>query len=60
MANASPNARVPNATYIPSARVGSAGVGVGSAGVGVGSARLFRYQHVGILKYVIMYFVVYK
>ena len=40
MPNASPNARGPNATYIPLARVGSARVGVGSARVGVGSARV--------------------
>ena len=40
MPNASPNARGPNATYIPLARIGSARVGVGSASVGVGSARV--------------------
>ena len=62
MANASPNARRPNATYIPPARVGLLGGRVGLLGgrvgllwgrVGlirgrVGSARFFRYQHVGI------------
>ena len=41
MANGSPNARVPKATYIPPACVAS-------LGLHVWSARLFRYQHVGI------------
>ena len=46
MANASPNARVANATYIPPTRVGSMGARVG--GVCIGSVRVFGYQHVGI------------
>ena len=52
MANVSPNARGPNATYIPPAcvggRVGSEMLHVGSAMLRVGSTRLFGYQHVGI------------
>ena len=58
MANASPNARGPNATYIPAARIGHFRRALGTicsrwallawvAGR-VGYARLFRYQHVGI------------
>ena len=35
------NPRVPNTSYIPSARIG---VRVGSTGLRVGSARLFGYQ----------------
>ena len=57
MANASPNARGPNATYIPSAHIGLAlGLwklalsqgGFALGGIRVESARLFRYQYVGI------------
>ena len=55
IANISPNARGPNTTYIPPARVGSVGArfGVGglrvwSVGVRVGSWRIFRYQHIDI------------
>ena len=39
MVNASPNARGPNANYIPLARIVSTRLGVGSARLGVGSAR---------------------
>ena len=59
MANANPC--IPNANYIPLARVGSVGARVGSVGACVGSGGLrvgsgalrwvrgvFRYQHVGI------------
>ena len=53
MANVRPNARGPNATYIPSvhvcASVGSMGIRVRSLGVCVGSVGCFGYQHVGIL-----------
>ena len=48
MANVSPNATGPYATYIPSARVRSETLPVGSAMLCVGSARLFGYQHAGI------------
>ena len=52
MPNASPNARRPNATYIPltcvGGRVRSIGVCVGSPGFHVGSVMVFIYQDVGI------------
>ena len=44
-----PDPRVPNAKYIPLARVGYAGGPRWYTGGHVGFARLFRYQHVGIL-----------